>query len=160
MSMMPSGMQNMDLDALVRMYSNSTNQANSLPDSNRTYQGVTYDANHPYVTSGYIANNQREAKFKDQMGKLRQETDRAAQTLRATNKKNPKYWSESTGLPKGNMNALMGLLGNNAGLTPGRLQGGDRYFVDLLPYADRYNQLMQDYRAAGGTNRNYGQPGY
>ena len=158
MSMMPSGMPNMDLNALVRMYSNSTNQANSLPDPNRTYKGVTYDPNHAYVTSGFIANSNREALYKDKLRSLGQEANRAAQTLLATNKKNPKYWSESTGLPS-NKGAITSLLGN-AGLTPGRLQGGDRFFVDLLPYADRYTQLLQEYKDAGGTNRNYGQRTY
>jgi len=156
MSMMPSGMQNMDLNALVRMFSNSNNQG--TPDPNRTYQGVTYDPNHAYVTSGWIANQHREALYKDKLNSLGREANRAAQTLLATNKKNPKYWSESTGLPS-NRGAITSLLGN-AGLTPGRLQGGDRFWVDLLPYADRYTQLLQEYKAAGGTNPNYGQRTY
>lgn len=159
---LPMGMQSMDLNALARMFSasNSTNPGRSTPDANRSYLGVTYDANHPYVTSGFIANSNREAKFKNDMAKLRQEASGASQSLLAANKNNSKYWSKHTGMPSGNISSLTGLLGTNAGLTPGRLQGGDQYFVDLLPYADRYNQLMQDYRAAGGTNRNYGQPGY
>ena len=174
MSMMPSGMQSMDLNALMRMFSQSNSQgAPAQPIPGSGYQG-SYNSQPGYTmvnsrgqlvrvdpttgapgTVAPWADQGRDLKFKEDLRGLRKEAGRYSQNLVAANKSNRNYWQGNTKAPRPGME-LYSLFGPGGGAPSGaRADPGSQYWSDLLPFTDRYNQLQNDYIRAGGDRNSF-----
>jgi len=176
MSMMPSGMQSMDLNALMRMFSQSNSQSANIPAQpipGSGYQG-SYNSQPGYTsinargqlvsvdprtgTPGTVASwadQGRDLKFKDDLRSLRHEAGRYSQNLVAANKGNRNYWQGNSKAPRPGME-LYGLFGTGGGAPSGaHADGGSQYWSDLLPFTDRYNQLQNNYIRAGGDRNSF-----
>jgi hypothetical protein len=140
MSLMPAGMQSMDLGRLATMFSSGMGAPNQ---ARFNYQNFAHGPQFDY-------NQQSQARSKQydtDLAKLRKEAARTAQGLIGKGK-NRKYLNNTAAAPvnatdKATLRSLVDV--GNIGINLGSMSPTSQYYNDMLPFVDRYNALQAQY---------------
>jgi hypothetical protein len=140
MSLMPAGMQTMDLGRLANMFSSGMG-APKQPKFN--YENFQFGPQFDYNQQTQAANKNYEA----DLSKLRKEAIRGAQGLIGKGK-NRKYLNNTAAAPvsasdKATLRSLVDV--GNIGINLGSMSPTSQYYNDMLPFVDRYNALQAQY---------------
>lgn len=140
MSLMPAGMQNMDIGSLANMFSSPLG-GGAKPQFN--YQNFAQGPAFDYNQQMQASNKQYEA----DLAKLRKEAARSARNLLGTGK-NRNYLNKTSDTPvsgsdKSVLRSLVDV--GNLGINLGSMSPTSRYYNDMLPFVDRYNALQAQY---------------
>lgn len=140
MSMMPAGMQYMDLGKLANMFSSPMN---APTQAKFNYQNFDHGPQFNYNDQVQSRNKQ----YETDLAKLRKEADRSARGLIGTGK-NRNYLRKTSATPVSGSDkaAIRNLVDvGNIGANFGTMSPTSQYYNDMLPFVDRYNALQAQY---------------